>query len=101
MSIEFFAALVGLSASFMKLNGAETAVKRTHGHLGGVWKLAWRRRGAESFEKTAAFARWARRYCCGVRAAQLHKKQENMAAVVENAVRTSARNRIALDARET
>ena len=100
MSIEFLRALVGLSASFMKLNGAETAVESTQRHLGGAWKLAWRRRWPESFEKPGSFARWARRYCCGVRAAQLHKKQENMAAVVENAVRTSARNRIALDARE-
>ena len=83
---------MGLSASFMKLNGAETAVKRTHGHLGGVRKLAWKRRWAESFEKPGSFARWARRYCCGVRAAQVHKKQENMAAVVENAVRPSALN---------
>ena len=30
----------------MKLNGAETAVKCTQRHLGGVWKLARRRRRA-------------------------------------------------------
>ena len=91
---------MGLSASFMKLNGAETAVKRTHGRLGGAWKLLRKRRWAGELEKTGSFARWARRYCCGVRAAQLHKKQENMAAVVENAVCPSARNATALNARE-
>ena len=56
---------------------------------------------ALDFEKPGSFARWARRYCCGVRAAQLHKKQENMAAVVENAVCTSARNHKGPSAPET
>ena len=41
---------------------------------------------AERDEKTAAFAGWARPLILRVRATQLHKQQENMAAVVENAV---------------
>ena len=56
---------------------------------------------ALDFEKPGSFARWARRYCCGVRAAQLHKKQENMAAVVENAVGPRVRNDASPHPRET